>query len=238
MTAIPHPKHPTSVGEFLQIVVGEETPDPTRVVLFRGQSDYLPLLPKLFRNPEKLALVVKDESKMLADLRKAAPHLSPSIPPNDWGWMSLGQHYGMPTRMSDWSANPLIALFFAVEFNDISRKLQPVVFRYPIHPDTILQDEASSPFQIKHTTVMEVSHHSHRSAAQAAWQVVHAIHENSFIPLGAMPPHDDRLKPILIDKDAVPALRAELAEWGVTPATVYVEFGWVCRSIAQKYDLA
>jgi hypothetical protein len=231
-----------SVSQFLDQVSDEPRQPDTAITLLRGQLQDLPLLPKLFRAPNGVEAVQKKERAMLEYLRAQAPHLRPSTPNNEWDWMSLGQHYGMSTRMSDWSANPLVALFFAVEL-DPAKAAQPLVFRYPIQKNYIEVSKEGSPLDIQHTRVVRVGHHSRRSEAQAAWQVVHAVHETGdgshrFIPLEQMPPHDSRITKIRISSPHVPDIRAELAQWGITHSTIYGDFGWVCRSIAPIFGFS
>jgi FRG domain len=45
----------------------------------------------------------------LLDIRKPWP------PPELWSIMALAQHYGVPTRLLDWSTDPLIAAYFAAK---------------------------------------------------------------------------------------------------------------------------
>lgn len=54
------------------------------------------------------------ETRLLETFRSYATERLPQNA-SDWEVMLLGQHYGLPTRLLDWSSSPMVALFFATE---------------------------------------------------------------------------------------------------------------------------
>lgn len=99
-----------TIGELVQAV--RALPETQQKWLFRGQADGVWMLrPSVQRGySAQQERYLTNEFRVRARSRYTACPLSNDYP----GWLALMQHYGLPTRLLDWTYSPLIAAFFAV----------------------------------------------------------------------------------------------------------------------------
>lgn len=88
----------------------------SEVDFFRGQpsKDYplIPLIGRFYKKGKEKALL-QFEREIFDDFKRKYALFTDVRPQNDKEFLFLAQHYGLPTRLLDWTYNPLIALFFS-----------------------------------------------------------------------------------------------------------------------------
>lgn len=93
---------------------------------YRGAvQQQFPLLPRIARNSLnplfEIVFLSKFKSLVIPYVERLPAFPLPGGLPPYWSWLFMMQHYGVPTRMLDWSLDALTALYFATNPEDTSR---------------------------------------------------------------------------------------------------------------------
>jgi hypothetical protein len=228
---------------------------------FRGQSDASkPLLPKAGRQ-DYFCRATKTwgrRGQNSSDLgrfnewRHNAVAISNKLPTSDFECLAYAQHYGLATRLLDWSENPLVSLFFAAEQE---HDMDGVVFMH--RPSTYLTDtENLKPEEVSCVALYRPRPFDRRIFAQ---QGAFTYHPNPCVPLEPVEiPSDQKiwsdelkrevptgmnLRAVRVDAKLKPSILKQLASIGVSRSSLFPDLeglsqhiNWQTRCIANRLD--
>ncbi len=206
--------------------------------LFRGQPVDEPLLPKLARDtttPRPNVLVA--EKRMIRDFKRRSLPLLDIKPTSNWDWLAIAQHHGMATRLLDWTLNPLVALWFAVnrppqKKNGMSR--DAVVWMLaPSLADFASASTKTDPFTIGRTRIYRPKHMASRLVSQAGWFTVHMFKKKDkrFIPLEKNRAYAAKLTKLRIPSESFSRMRHDLDRFNVNRSSLFPDVDGLCSHI-------
>jgi hypothetical protein len=221
---------------------------------FRGHGDAnWTLEPGQYRLPPPGDSVGADwynERTLLSEFKFRAPLYLPFPPPQtDWEWLFVMQHYGLPTRLLDWTESSLIALYFALRDN--AGRSDAVVwvlnpwwlnkqslgeFEIPHAGDARLNDWAPEisgerPVHGVLPVAIKPLQASPRIRSQKGFFTIHGTEHLTLDRIASSVEASGGLRRLTIPRRRVADMKRDLSMAGITETTIFPELEGLCREI-------
>lgn len=216
---------------------------------YRGHANFeWDLQPRIARNDGHL----ENEVEMLKHFRQDAGPRLRDRPTSQWEWIFLAQHYGLPTRLLDWSENPLIGLFFAVESDNADMPQPTAGALYELNPTHLNQHSLG----VQNPGVIMFDHDEQLEAylpgsLSGRMEPVAAIASRSFDRIISQSgtftiTHKNHVlrtreneapafQKMIIPSFAKPMIREELADLNIRASTVYPDLDHLAAYVSERH---
>ncbi|WP_158827998.1 FRG domain-containing protein [Mucilaginibacter lacusdianchii] len=208
--------------------------------LFRGQTVDNPLIPKIGRLKARGELL-EVEKLLLQEFKRTNPLLiEQHRPMDDWDYLTLGQHFGLPTRLLDWSNNALTALWFAtgntgLEHHTVSPYAVVWVLMVSAS-DFEVNLETTHPFEVPETKIIRPRIIKLRINNQSGvFSVISSKDLLAKRSLDETDSYQEKLVKIKIPKSCWRDIRSDLNTLGVNAFSIFPELEGLCTYLQWRY---
>jgi len=234
--------HNTSIDEFLALIGEEEDEirDESILVLYRGQEKDWDLLPKIGRKNYFSSDFLLVEKKLMQEFdRLAHPYFDSRTDLKSWDKLAIAQHHRLPTRLLDWTENPLVALWFAFAKpkNESSVDSERVVWALHISEEDVVDGIDGDPYKMPKTVVFKPRHTTRTITAQNGWFTVHKFvpSESTFIPLNRHKQYRKRLIKYTCSEGMRTGALSRLNRLGVNHLSLFPDLYGLCDFLEWRH---
>lgn len=201
--------------------------------VFRGHSDSrYTLIPSVGRQPHTSKSREKYERSLFDIFRRESHGFLTALPANEWDWLSLAQHHGLPTRLLDWTYNPLVALYFAVKSRTDA---DGEVFALNAFTKASESVRSGSPFDLRAPVKFFPNIVSPRIRAQEGLFIACVRLE---VPLDQALPGEWQVERLRIPAEKKDVLRYELFRLGVHESSLFPDLDGLAARIRWQHGIS
>jgi len=216
-------------------------------VVYRGVTDeqehkLIPSIGRLkFPNQDGLTLLEYEQEIFYKFQKRAMYDVFPP-PKDDWEWLALAQHHGLPTRLLDWTSSPLIALYFATKpsFNldgSVNDRFESDAAIWALHicNDFKVPDN-TSPFEISDFNIFYPPHITKRITGQFGLFSINSSPENDLISTFNYN-GSDWIRKIILKKYIIREIQENLFLLGIRHETIFPDLDGFSFDLKVKFNL-
>jgi len=176
------------------------------------------------------------EKRMLERFRKeSVPMLPERRHYADWELLAIAQHWGMPTRLLDWTANALAGLWFAVSKGPPKKRTDYGVVWVIDGPNERDISHGHNIFALDKTCFFQPPHVDLRIVAQSSWFSIYRHNRTKYLPLEKQSRYANNVTTLTVLPDRFEPLRKELRLLGVHHASLFPDLYGLGKDIQTQF---